>query len=296
MIECVYKQRIVPEKCAAKVESKRLTPEFFFAPDSTIWRINRERVLLLGGARALLMQIAHPMVAEAVYHHSYVFKKPLLRLHRTLRLTLALVYGTIPEVQAAVAEIDRAHRPAVGRLEQAVGSHAAGAAYNPRNPRQGLWVQATLIEGAMFGYETLIAPLSAADKQAFYDDSKRVGELLGIKRHMLPATYTGLLDYMQQAIHSGEVAVSDKARAIAPFLTGQSLPLIQYAAYPAFRLTVGLLPPTIRAQFGYTFSASEQRLLTGFCRAVQKTLPLVPAPLRYMTAYQRAITRVDPNC
>ncbi len=266
-----------------------MTTEFCFPPDSTIWRINRERVLLLGGARALLMQIAHPMVAEAVYHHSYVFKKPLLRLHRTLSLTLALVYGTIPEVQAAVAEIDRVHRPAVGRLEQAVGSHSAGAVYNPRNPRQALWVQATLIEGALFGYETFICPLSDSDKQAFYDDSKQVGELLVIKRQMLPATYNGLLDYMQQAVQSGEVAVSDKARAIAPFLTGQSLPIIQYAAYPTFRLTVGLLPPEIRTQFGYSFSASEQRLLGLFCRSVQQAIPLLPAPLRYMTAYQRAV-------
>lgn len=274
-----------------------MTPEFFFAPDHTIWRINRERVLLLGGARALLMQIAHPMVAEAVYQHSYVFKKPVLRLQRTLRLTLALVYGTLPEVQAAVAEIDTAHRPAVGRLEQAVGAHPAGAAYNPRNPRQALWVQATLIEGAVFGYETFVQPLSATDKQAFYDDSKRVGELLGIKRQMLPASYEGLLDYMQQAVHSGEVAVSDKARKIAPFLTGQSLPMIKYAAYPAFRLTVGLLPPELRTQFGYPFSPYEQRLLLHFCCNIQKLVPFLPASLRYMAQYQRAmrILRQTPS-
>lgn len=266
--------------------------EFFFPPDSTIWRINRERVLLLGGARALLMQIAHPMVAEAVYHHSYVFKKPLLRLHRTLRLTLALVYGTVPEVQNAVAEIDHAHRPAVGRLENAVGAYASGAAYNPRNPRQALWVQATLVEGAVYGYEQFIHPLSDDDKQAFYDDSKRVGELLGIKRPMFPAAYDGLLDYMQQAVHSGEVVVSNKARAIAPFLMGQSLPVVKYAAYPTFRLTVGLLPPEIRTQFGYTFSEREQRLLHLFCRGIQTFVPVLPPVVRYMGEYQRALRRL----
>jgi uncharacterized protein (DUF2236 family) len=76
-------------------------PEFYFSPQSTIWRINREQILLLGGPRALLMQVAHSMVAEAVYDHSYVFQKPLKRLLRTLELTLALVFGTRREVMQA---------------------------------------------------------------------------------------------------------------------------------------------------------------------------------------------------
>src|SRR5438128_1690298 len=41
-----------------------------FGPGSTVWRIGRERALLLGGPAALLMQIAHPLVATAVAAHS----------------------------------------------------------------------------------------------------------------------------------------------------------------------------------------------------------------------------------
>ncbi len=79
-----------------------------------IWKINREQIILLGGARALLMQIAHPLVAESVYEHSYVFTKPYLRLKRTLDLTLSMVFGTVEEVQQATDEIYRVHRPATG--------------------------------------------------------------------------------------------------------------------------------------------------------------------------------------
>src|SRR5687768_5304357 len=112
--------------------------EFYFAPDSDIWQINRERVLQLTVARLVLMQIAHPLIADAVYQHSYVFQKPLLRLHRTLRLTLYMVFGTTEEVAKAVAEIEAAHRPAKGRLSEGIGKHESGAVYNARNPRQGL--------------------------------------------------------------------------------------------------------------------------------------------------------------
>ena len=41
-----------------------------FGPASVTWKVNREAVLLLGGGRALLLQVAHPLVAAAVAAHS----------------------------------------------------------------------------------------------------------------------------------------------------------------------------------------------------------------------------------
>jgi len=35
-----------------------------FGPGSMVWRVNGEAVLILGGARALLLQVAHPMVVD----------------------------------------------------------------------------------------------------------------------------------------------------------------------------------------------------------------------------------------
>src|SRR3989442_10360863 len=40
--------------------------ESLFGPASVTWRVNREAVILLGGGRALLLQIAHPLVAAGV--------------------------------------------------------------------------------------------------------------------------------------------------------------------------------------------------------------------------------------
>ena len=41
-----------------------------YGPGDVTWRVNREMVLLAGGARALLMQVAHPLVAAGVAQHS----------------------------------------------------------------------------------------------------------------------------------------------------------------------------------------------------------------------------------
>ena len=263
--------------------------QFYFDDDSAIWEINRERVLLLTGAKVLLMQIAHPMVAEAVYNHSYVFKKPLLRLHRTLKLTLGMVFGTQSEVQSAIVEIDRAHRPATGQIEGAIGKHGAGASYNPRSPRQALWVYATLVEGAISGYETLVTPLSEFKKQEMVDNSRQIAEWMGIPSGYLPTSYTDLQDYMSEAIVNEEVIVSEKARKIAPFVTTQSIPLLNIVSYPLIRLNVALLPESLQVQYGYHIKGWEHSLINSAFKTSRRIIRLIPERIRYAPEYHRAM-------
>jgi uncharacterized protein (DUF2236 family) len=262
---------------------------FHYAPDSAIWTINRERVIQVAGGRVLLMQLAHPMVAEAVYDHSYVFDKPLIRLHRTLSLTLTMVFGTHTEREQAIAEIDAAHRPAVGELKEAVGKHDAGATYNPFNPRQALWVFATLIEGALSAYDTLVAPLDSTMKEAFYQDSLSFARWMHIRERYLPDSYEGLLAYMDEAIASGEVAVGTSARKIAPFITAQSIPVVNWLSYPVYRFSVGLLPDAIREQYEFTFGSREQAMLERACKLSRNTIQYIPKAMRFVPEYHRAM-------
>ncbi|MEL6307212.1 MAG: oxygenase MpaB family protein [Chloroflexota bacterium] len=264
-------------------------PDYHFTPQSAIWQINRERVLLLTGIKVLLMQIAHPLVAESVYAHSYVFDKPIKRLHRTLTLTLGMVFGTRTEVQPAINAIDAAHRPAVGRTEQATGQHPAGTVYNPRNPYQALWVFATLVEGAVSGYETLVAPLNDERKQAMLDDSRLIASWMGIPAQVVPDTYQGLLDYMQDAIESEIVIVGEKARQIAPFVSTQSIPIVKWFSYFPVQANIALLPETIRTQYGYTLSTREQQLAERAFALSRWLVPRLPDWVRFAPEYQRAI-------
>lgn len=267
----------------------RPKPSFYYESDSAIWQVNREQVLLLAGAKVLLMQIAHPMVAESVYNHSYVFKKPILRLHRTLKLTLAMVFGTREEVQKAIAEVERVHHPASGRIEDAIGKYDAGASYNPRNPRQALWVLVTLIEGAVSAYETFVAPLSDSKKQEFIDNSLDFAGRMGIPQTYLPKTYPALLDYMSQAIADEEVIVGEKARKIAPFITGQSIPVVNILSYPLFRMNVALLPETIREQYDYQLAEWESSLIQRTFALSRMTIPRLPGLIRFVPQYHRAM-------
>ena len=64
-----------------------------FVEGGMAWRIHRERVLLAGWGRAILLQIAHPKVARGVAEHSGFASDRwgrLRRLRRTLTAMLAL--------------------------------------------------------------------------------------------------------------------------------------------------------------------------------------------------------------
>src|SRR6202165_5152051 len=102
-----------------------------FAEDSITRRVNRENVLLLGGGRALLMQLAHPKVAAGVDEHSDFRSDPIRRLRRTLRMTMAIVFG------------DRETALAAARGVQHVHAGVQGAGYRALDPDLLMWVYAT---------------------------------------------------------------------------------------------------------------------------------------------------------
>src|SRR5919204_5742127 len=81
----------------------------YFDPDSAIRRIGRESVLMLGGARALLMQAAHPSVAAGIVEHSDYASDPWKRLGRTLYALYTVVFGTRSEADAAGARVKAVH-------------------------------------------------------------------------------------------------------------------------------------------------------------------------------------------
>jgi hypothetical protein len=69
------------ERLRAACGRQRIEPtRSLFGPDSVTWRVNREAILLLGGGRALLLQVAHPLVAAGVAEHSNFRTAPLTRL------------------------------------------------------------------------------------------------------------------------------------------------------------------------------------------------------------------------
>ena len=112
--------------------ASRINAEGLYGPASQAWRLNREATLLLGaGPRALLMQIAHPLVAQGVADHSNFQADPWRRLRATLRSYLTIVYGTSADARAEIHRLNQFHR-AVSR-RQLCGSRSRAVPVGPRH-------------------------------------------------------------------------------------------------------------------------------------------------------------------
>ncbi len=269
------------------------------ASDSTTWRLHREVVLLAGWGRAILLQIAHPLVAQGVADHSGFAaerRARVGRLKRTVEAMLALTFGTPDESAAAAAGINRIHDRVHGRLPRPAGEFASGSGYSAHDPALLGWVHVTLVDTFLVTYERFVAPLTAAERDRYCLEATVSAPLLGMAPDALPRTGTELSARMERMLASGELAVTDTARRLADEIVSQALP---WPARPLLALarlpTVGLLPAPIREAYGFEWTPSQERALRVLSAATRRGLPLLPPLLRHWPAARRTarLARTD---
>ncbi len=243
--------------------------EGLYADDSITRRVSRENVLLLGGGRALLMQLAHPLVARGVDEHSDFRIHPLRRFRRTIRMTMAIIFGDRDTVLAAARAVNRAH------------AGVRGPGYTARDPELLLWVHATLVDSSLVTYETFVARLSAREREDFYQESKLGGELLGIPRDLFPARLADFEGYMERMVAGGPIRVDDRARELARHVLRPRLRLVPGLALVPFEvITAGLLPEALREQYRLPWGAGRRRLFALACRTLPPAIAITPRLIR----------------
>lgn len=238
-----------------------------FERDAPIRRVFAEGILLLGGGRALLMQLAHPSVAAGVAEHSGFRADPFARLQRTLQAMTTIVYGSTEQAQRT-ADILRA-----------VHDRVTGPGYYANDPALLLWVHATLVDTALRIHRRFLRPLVGAELQRFYEDSVRMAELLGVPTSMQPPDAAAFRSYVRATIAS--VEVSDDARRLARAILHPRVPTVtEPAALLGRQLTVGLLPAPLRAGYGESWDPARELAFQAACAATRQWLPLVPRQFR----------------
>ena len=245
-------------------------------------RVNAERLVVLGWPRAILLQFAHPLVAAGVADHSS-FRKgrfaAVMRLHYTVRAMIALGFGGETDRRAALEGILAIHRRVNGTLRETTGPFPAGTPYTAEDPALVLWVHATLLETIPMVYELLVAPMSESDRDAYCAETAQVAIDLGARRDDVPLTWAAMRAYMDRMDASGAITVGNDARALAARVLS---PLGAIGApYDWFNrlLTVGLLPPSIRAQYGHAWSGRDARSLRRIAALVRAGRRMTPAAL-----------------
>ncbi|HSS60003.1 MAG TPA: oxygenase MpaB family protein [Candidatus Limnocylindrales bacterium] len=239
-----------------------------YADDSVVRRVNRENVLLLGGGRALLMQLAHPKVAAGVDEHSDFRVRPMYRLRRTIRLTMAIVFGDRETAMAAARSVNRVH------------ARVTGDDYRALDPDLLLWVHATLVDTALVTYETFVRRLAAQDREAFYQEMKLLGELLGVPRARFPARVADFEEYVQSCV-AAELRVGETALELSRLVVRPRLLRLPGAVFVPWELiTAGLLPAPLREQYRLAWGKGQERVFRLVARAVPGLVAVTPPVLR----------------
>jgi uncharacterized protein (DUF2236 family) len=238
-----------------------------FPRGAVIRRVDGEGVLLLGGGRALLLQIAHPAVAAGVADHSEFRADPFARLRRTLEASYSIVFGTEEEARRTAAAI------------RAVHDRVTGPGYSANDPALVMWVHATLVDTSLRVYERFVGALTPAERDEFYEQSMVQAELLGCPAAAQPATFAEFRDYFRTMV--GSLEVSDTARSLAADILHPKVPWVAEPVFEVARqLTVGLLPAPLRAQYGLRWDLARTLALVGAAAASRQVVPRLPAPVR----------------
>jgi uncharacterized protein (DUF2236 family) len=254
-------------------------------------KINRERVVVLGWGRAILLQIAHPLIAAAVSDHSPFgadLRGYVQRARRTIGAMLRLTFGSDDEARRVVAGITAIHGQVHGTLREAAGVFTPDTVYSARDPHLLRWVYATLLDSLPLAYELFVGPLGPEEKDRYCIEAVPAGAQFGIDADLLPTRFTDLQCYMQQMLTSGEICVTDRARSLAQALLAPPLgPATTPLFLPARLTTVGLLPDSIRDGYGFQWDARHDRLFRTTATIVRRARPFVPPLIREWPAARR---------
>ena len=251
-----------------------------FEPGSVAWKVNGETAMLVGGGRALLMQLAHPAVAAAVDEHSDFPLQPYERLWRTLESMLTITFGDAEQSAAAAERVNTVHRRVVG------------ATYRAMDPKLLLWVHATLVDSALVVYDRFVGSLVPSQRERYYRDMKRQAVALNVPSSVLPGNLGDFDRYVRKQLP--QLEVTDRARALASEIVSPPVPLALRPAAALFGLvTVGLLPDQLRAAYGYRWNGPKSWSLTATQASVRSVVRFLPSPLRRWPHARAAQRRVE---
>jgi uncharacterized protein (DUF2236 family) len=237
--------------------------------------------VLLAWPRAILLQIAHPLIAAAVAAHSTFRGGPVAsvrRLHHTIAAMRAITFGDEDRAGRAIEAIRTIHTRVHGTLAEPVGRFPVGTPYSAEDPDLLLWVHATLVESLPLVYGRFVAELHPLELDAYCDEAASTAIALGARAADVPRTWAALNAYVAGVYASGVLAVGSDARVLAGAVLAPPLPgLFDPAAAFARRLALGTLPDTIRQAYGYGWTAHDARRFARAERWLRRARRAMPA-------------------
>ena len=255
---------------------------YFPRGTSVLRRVQGERAVgLTYGQRALLIGAldARNYVGTAV--HSRYREQPFKRLVATAKMFEAVFFGSRAEADRVLAAVARMHAPVQGKLGEDSGAYPAGTPYSAFDPELMLWTIAVAADSAARFYELLVRELRPGERDAFWREWVRFGELFGMPHEVAPASWAAFREWFDGRLASDEMGLTDEARHVGRGVAFRiPVPRIEAPALELHNLILlGSLPPRVRELYGLPWDLGRELAFRAATRGIRAGRPLSPRGL-----------------
>jgi uncharacterized protein (DUF2236 family) len=265
----------------------------YFGPNSMMWKVNKEITVLFGGARALLMHAAHPLIAAGARQTSFYQRDPWKRLIRTLSLQNSVTFGTKTEADESAHRINKLHEVIKG--EDIVTKKI----YDALDHEQLLWVHACLQISSIYFYEKTVKKLSEEDKNKYHIENMIAAEMVLVDKNKMPKTHEGLKQWVIDKSREKDYLLhTDVAKDVQDIIAGGPVPTHIKPIWPFIAFTAfHTLPKEFKDIYDIRTTPLKKYILGFNLLFLKFTRPFLPPFFRLIAPARWAQQRItkSPN-
>ena len=263
----------------------------YFGPESMMWKVNKEITVLFGGARALLMHAAHPLIAAGARQTSFYQRDPWKRLIRTLSLQNSVTFGTKKEADESALRINKLHEVIKGEDE------ITGGEYDALDHDQLLWVHACLQISSIYFYEKTVRKLTEAEKNQYHIENMIAAELVLVDKKLMPKTHNGLKEWIVEKSRKKDyLLLTDVAEDVYKIIKTGPVPLHIKPIWPFISFTAfNTLPKEFKKIYGIEDTKAKKLFLNFNLNLLRLTRPFLPPFFRLIAPARWAKQRLTKN-
>ena len=260
----------------------------YFGPNSMMWKVNKVITVLFGGARALLMHAAHPLIAAGARQTSFYQRDPWKRLIRTLSLQNSVTFGTKEEADESAHRINKLHEVIKGRDE------ITGEIYDALDHDQLLWVHACLQISSIYFYEKTVRKLSEEEKNQYHLENSVAAEMVLVTKEKIPETHNELKKWVMEKSREEEfLLLTDVAEDVKSIILGGPVPLHIKPIWPFISFTAfHTLPVEFKNIYGIETTRYKKYMVNFNLYLLKLTRPFLPPFFRLIPPARWAKQRI----
>mgnify|MGYP001173672429 CR=1 FL=1 len=263
----------------------------YFGPESMMWKVNKEITVLFGGARALLMHAAQPLIAAGARQTSFYQRDPWKRLIRTLSLQNSVTFGTKKEADESAHRINKLHEVIKGK------DKVTGGVYDALDQEQLLWVHACLQISSIYFYEKTVKKLSDEEKNQYHKENMIAADLVLIDIKNMPETHKELKNWViKKSREKDYILLTDVANDVYDIISGGPVPIHIKPIWPFIAFTAfNTLPKEFKDIYGIRETKLKRFFVNFNLLFLRFSRPFLPPFFRLIAPARWAKQRITKN-